>query len=104
MKPARLSARSIAPCSSRRRQSLSLYLARPLGALPVSGLTTQAIERRVRSSPEEERALSRRIYLYAALLFGIVATVIAAVVLVRLMLGALLGTAEPDFLAEAGRW
>ena len=29
---------------------------------------------------------------------------IAAVVLVRLLLGALLGTAEPDFLAEAGRW
>jgi hypothetical protein len=25
-------------------------------------------------------------------------------VLVRLLLGALLGTAEPDFLAEAGRW
>ncbi len=52
----------------------------------------------------EEGALSRRIYLYAALLFGIVATVIAAVVLVRLLLGALLGTAEPDFLAELGRW
>ncbi|MFL5801323.1 MAG: DUF5671 domain-containing protein [Roseiflexaceae bacterium] len=86
------------------REPLSFYLALTLVALPVYGLTTQAIERRVRSSPEEERALSRRIYLYAALLFGIVATVIAAVVLVRLMLGALLGTAEPDFLAEAGRW
>jgi Domain of unknown function (DUF5671) len=86
------------------RDPLSLYLALTLVALPVYAATTQAIERRVRSSPAEERALSRRIYLYAALLFGIVATVIAAVVLVRLILGALLGTAEPDFLAEAGRW
>jgi hypothetical protein len=86
------------------REPLSFYLALSLVALPVYGLTSQVIERRVRSSPAEERALSRRIYLYAALLFGIVATVIAAVVLVRLLLGALLGTAEPDFLAEAGRW
>jgi Domain of unknown function (DUF5671) len=86
------------------REPLSFYLALSLVALPVYAATTQAIERRVRGSPAEERALSRRIYLYAALLFGIVATVIAAVVLVRLLLGALLGTAEPDFLAEAGRW
>jgi hypothetical protein len=86
------------------RDSLSFYLALSLVALPVYGLTIQALERRVRGVPAEERALSRRIYLYAALLFGIVATVIAAVVLVRLLLGALLGTAEPDFLAEAGRW
>jgi hypothetical protein len=86
------------------REPLSWYLALTLVALPVYGLMTQAIERRVRSAPAEERALSRRIYLYAALLFGIVATVVAAVALVRLVLGALLGTAEPDFLAEAGRW
>jgi hypothetical protein len=85
-------------------EPLSFYLALSLVALPVYGVTTQATERRVRSSPTEERALSRRIYLYAALLFGIVATVVAAVALVRLVLGALLGTAEPDFLAEAGRW
>jgi len=86
------------------REPLSFYLALTLVALPVYGTTAWAIERRVRAAPPEERALSRRIYLYAALLFGIVATVIAAVVLVRLLLGALLGTAEPDFLAEAGRW
>jgi hypothetical protein len=86
------------------REPLSFYLALTLVALPVYGAMVQAIERRVRGVPAEERALSRRIYLYAALLFGIVATVIAAVVLVRLLLGALLGTAEPDFLAEAGRW
>jgi hypothetical protein len=86
------------------REPLSLNLALALVALPVYGVTTQAIERRVRSAPAEERALSRRIYLYAALLFGIVATVVTAVVLVRLVIGALLGSAEPDFLAEAGRW
>jgi hypothetical protein len=86
------------------REPLSLYLALALVALPVYALTMRSIERRVRGSPSEERALSRRIYLYAALLFGIVATVIAAVALVRLVLAALLGTPEPDFLAEAGRW
>jgi hypothetical protein len=86
------------------REPLSFYLALTLVALPVYGATAWAIERRVRAAPPEERALSRRIYLYAALLFGIVATVIAAVVLVRLLLGGLLGTAEPDFLAETGRW
>jgi hypothetical protein len=86
------------------REPLSFNLALTLVALPVYGATARAIERRVRGVAGEERALSRRVYLYAALLFGIVATVIAAVVLVRLLLGALLGTAEPDFLAEAGRW
>ncbi len=86
------------------REPLSFYLALTLVALPVYAMTAQAVERRARGVPAEERALSRRIYLYAALLFGIVATVIAAVVLVRLLLGALLGTAEADFLAEAGRW
>jgi hypothetical protein len=86
------------------REPLSFNLALSVVALPVFGATARAIERRVRGVADEERALSRRVYLYAALLFGIVATVIAAVVLVRLLLGALLGTAEPDFLAEAGRW
>jgi hypothetical protein len=86
------------------RDPLSFYLALTLVALPVYGLMARAIERRVHGVTGEERALSRRVYLYAVLLFGIVATVIAAVVLVRLLLGALLGTAEPDFLAEAGRW
>ena len=86
------------------REPLSFYLALTLVALPVYGATAWATERRVRAAPPEERALARRIYLYAALLFGIVSTVIAAVVLVRLLLGGLLGTAEPNFLAEAGRW
>ncbi|HEX9369406.1 MAG TPA: DUF5671 domain-containing protein [Roseiflexaceae bacterium] len=86
------------------REPLSLYLALALVALPVYVVAAQAIERRARGAPAEQRALSRRIYLYAALLFGIVAAVISAVVLVRLLLGALLGAAEPDFLAEAGRW
>ena len=86
------------------REPLSVYLALSLAALPVYAVMAQAIERRAHRAPAEERALARRIYLYAALLFGIVAAVIATVALVRLVLGALLGAAEPDVLAEAGRW
>lgn len=86
------------------RDPLSMYLALALVALPVYALYARAVERRASESPAERRALSRRIYLYAALLFGIVATVVATVALVRLLLGALLGAAEADFLAESGRW
>ena len=86
------------------RDPLSMYLALSLVALPVYTLYARAVERRASDSPAERRALSRRIYLYAALLFGIVATVVATVALLRLLLGALLGAAEADFLAESGRW
>jgi hypothetical protein len=86
------------------REPLSIYLALAIVALPVYGLTARAVERRAGGSPAEERALARRIYLYAALLFGIVAAVVAAVALVRLAIGALLGAAEPGALAESGRW
>jgi hypothetical protein len=86
------------------REPLSLYLALALVALPVYGIAAQAMEQRVRKSADEERALARRIYLYAALLFGLVATVSTAVLLLRLVLRAALSVAEPDLLAEAGRW
>ncbi len=86
------------------RESLSFSLALSLVALLVYGETMQAIERRVPGAPAEEHALARRIYLYAALLFGIVATAVAAVSLVRQILAALLGTAGSGVLAEAGRW
>jgi hypothetical protein len=86
------------------REPLSLYVALSLVALLTYGATMHAIERRVRGAPAEEHALARRIYLYAALLFGIVATAVAAVSLVRQILAALLGTAGSDVLAEAGRW
>ncbi len=73
-------------------------------ALPVFGAASGRMERLVRASPVEERALARRIYLYAALLFGLVATIVALVALLRLVLAALLGAAETDLAAELGRW
>jgi hypothetical protein len=85
-------------------EQLSLYLALTIVALPVYGAMAWIIEGRARSLPTEERTLARRIYLYAALLFGIVATVSSVVVLLRLTIGALLGAAEPNMAVEIGRW
>jgi hypothetical protein len=62
------------------------------------------MERRAREAPAEERTLARRIYLYAALLFGIVATVSAVVALLRLVLDVLFGAPAPDLPFELGRW
>jgi hypothetical protein len=42
--------------------------------------------------------------LYAALLFGLVATVSTAVLLLRLVIRAVLGSVEADLPAEVGRW
>jgi len=86
------------------REPLSLYLALALVALPVYILAAQAMERRAHHSAAEERTLARRIYLYAALLFGLTATVVTAVLLLRLVIRAVLGAAEPDLPAEVGRW
>ena len=86
------------------RDPLSLYLALSVVALPVYGAAVRSMERLIAGSPIEERTLARRIYLYAALLFGIVATIIAVVALLRLLLAGVLGAAEPGMLAELGRW
>jgi hypothetical protein len=86
------------------REPLSRGLALTVVALPVYSITAQAMERRAHATPAEERTLARRIYLYAALLFGIAATVIAVVALLRLVLSALLGAPVSDLPIELGRW
>jgi hypothetical protein len=86
------------------REPLSRALALTVVALPVYGITAQAMERRAHATPAEERTLARRIYLYAALLFGLAATVSAVVALLRLVLSALLGAPAPDLPIELGRW
>jgi hypothetical protein len=86
------------------REPLSFWLALAAVALPVYAGAALGLERLARSSSTEERTLARRIYLYAALLFGIIAAISAAVALLRLALQALLGAAEPDLAAELGRW
>jgi hypothetical protein len=86
------------------REPLSRALALTVVALPVYSITAQAMERRAHATPAEERTLARRIYLYAALLFGIAATVIAVVALLRLALSALLGAPASDLPVELGRW
>lgn len=85
------------------REPLCIYLALAIVALPVYGLTARAIEARVRAVPQEERALARRVYLYAALLFGIVSVVIAGVLVLQQGLHALLGTADVGVATEFGR-
>jgi len=86
------------------REPLSRGLALTVVALPVYGITAQAMERRAYATPAEERTLARRIYLYAALLFGIATTVIAIVALLRLVLSALLGAPVSDLPIALGRW
>jgi hypothetical protein len=86
------------------REPLSRALALTGVALPVYGITAQAMEQRAHATPAEERTLARRVYLYAALLFGIAATVIAVVALLRLVLSALLGAPPSDLPIQLGRW
>jgi hypothetical protein len=86
------------------REPLSFGLALSAVALPVYSLAARATERRARQSHAEDRMLARRLYLYAALLFGVVAAIGAAVSLLQLLLGALLGMPNRDLAGELGRW
>lgn len=86
------------------REPLSANLALSITALPVYALAARKVEQLAHSSPIEERTLARRVYLYAALLFGIITTIVAVVQLLRLILAAVLGLVEPDFGVEIGRW
>lgn len=86
------------------REAVSMYLALTVVALPVYGLTARAMERLVAGSPLEERTLARRIYLYAALLFGIVSTIVTGVLLLQRLLSAGLGVAEPGLAGDLARW
>jgi len=85
------------------RTPLSWYIATVIVALPVYGLTIWRSEALARSSADEERVLSRRIYLYAALLFGVIVGVTTAIQLIQLLVVALLGHAEPGAAGEIGR-
>ena len=86
------------------REPLSWYLAATIVSLPVYVLASRSMERLAHSDPVEQRTLARRIYLYIALLFGIVSTVSAAVLLIRQLLEFSLGAAEPGAAAQAGRY
>ncbi|HEY0605020.1 MAG TPA: DUF5671 domain-containing protein [Herpetosiphonaceae bacterium] len=86
------------------REPVSMYLALTMVALPVYGLTARSMEHLVASSPAEERTLARRIYLYAALLFGIVTTIVTGVLLLQRLLSAGLGVAEPGLAVDVARW
>ncbi|HMP72163.1 MAG TPA: DUF5671 domain-containing protein [Kiritimatiellia bacterium] len=85
------------------RTPLSWYAATTMVALPVFLLAARSGERRARRSPDEELALARRIYLYAGLLFGVIATVVTATGLVGQAVVALLGQGGAGAAGEIGR-
>ncbi|MCX7789855.1 MAG: DUF5671 domain-containing protein, partial [Chloroflexaceae bacterium] len=82
------------------REALSWYMATTIVTLPVYGLASRWSERLARSSAEEERAVSRRIYLYAGLLFGVIAGVVALTQFIRLLLVTLLGQGGPGVITQ----
>lgn len=86
------------------KPALSRDLALTIVALPVYAIEAGVLERLARSAAAEAHALSRRIYLYGALLFGIVAAVVSVVVVVRALLNLLLGVAEPGIADQIARW
>lgn len=86
------------------QDSLALFLALSIVALPVYTLATRRSEQLALGSPIEERTLARRIYIYIALLFGIVTIIVAVVQIIRLALGLALGASEAGALGELGRW
>lgn len=82
--------------------TLSWYAATAIVALPVYGVAGWWSEGLVRASAEEQRVLSRRIYLYAGLLFGVIAAVTATTGLIRVLVVALLGQGGPVIAADVG--
>lgn len=86
------------------RDQLSIYLALALVALTMYMLTARANEATANASSVESRTLARRLYLYAALLFGIITTLVAIVRLVQIATVVVLGETEPNLAAEVARW
>lgn len=82
--------------------ALSWYAATAIVALPVYGLASWWSERLVWANVEEQRVLSRRIYLYAGLLFGVIAAVTATTGLISTLVVALLGQGGPDVGGDVG--
>jgi len=85
------------------REPLSWYLAATIVSLPVYIAASRSMERLAHGDAVEQRTLARRVYLYIALLFGIITTVGATVLLIRQLLEASLGAAEAGAAAQAGR-
>jgi hypothetical protein len=86
------------------RNSISFGVALSVVAFPMYVLAARDMEHLAQASLDEEQTLARRIYLYGMLLFGIIATIVAVVSVLRLLIGALLGIPEPNLGAELARW
>lgn len=85
------------------RTPLSWYMAATLVALPVYWLATRNSEGLARANAEEQRTLSRRMYLYAGLLFGVIASVVTTTQLLQLLVVSVLGQGEQGVAGELGR-
>jgi hypothetical protein len=85
------------------RTPLSWYTAATIVALPVYALAVRNSEGLASASAEEQRALSRRIYLYAGLLFGLIATVATATPLIQLLVVSGLGQGESGAAGQIGQ-
>ena len=83
--------------------TLSWYAATTIVTLPVYIVASLQSETLASIDPEEERVLSRRIYLYAGLLFGVIATVITATLLLRLLVVVTFGQGDAGTISEIVR-
>lgn len=83
--------------------TLSWYAATTIVTLPVYIVASLQSETLASIDPEEERVLSRRIYLYASLLFGVIATVITATLFLRLLVVVTLGEGAADTTSDIAR-
>lgn len=85
------------------RIPLSWYAALAVVALPVYGLVSRFSERMAHSDPDEQRVIARRIYLYAGLLFGIIAAVVTTTQLIQQIIVGLSGQGAAGLAGEIGR-
>jgi hypothetical protein len=83
--------------------TLSWYAATTIVTLPVYIVASLQSETLASIDPEEERVLSRRIYLYAGLLFGVIATVITTTLFLRLLVVVTLGQGDAGTTSEIVR-
>lgn len=86
------------------REQLSWYLAASIVSLPVYALASRSMEHLARGDAVEQRTPARRIFLYIALLFGIVVTVGGAVLFLRQLLALALDGSEAGSAAQAARY
>ncbi|NJN15267.1 MAG: hypothetical protein HC822_02675 [Oscillochloris sp.] len=84
--------------------TLSWYTATAIVALPVYAVVFRQSELLARSGIAEERVISRRIYLYAGLLFGVIGAAISGTRLIQLMVVAMMGEAGSSGAAQIGQF